>query len=219
MPVKSARMFAAVAVLVLVLASAAPSVLAEGSTTGGFHLKGEAGTMNIEFNARATDNRGSGSGQMTFSAPVDLPDLLGDEESSDKRSTVTLFMKVDLDCVLVISNHAAMSGFVRSATINGFVGRRVVLAVEDGGEGSKSEADKFTWGVYDVHHLKWSPSDAELEFDDGWSRTWIATDAERQDDPGVQILRNSETDCRSFPLTAYNYIEIPQGGGNIQVRP
>jgi len=187
------------------------------NATGGFHVDDDLGTKNIEFNARAKDN-GAGEGQMTFSGPVDLSE--GEETEGDvKRVTSNLFMKVDFDCVVIDGNRAVMSGTVRDASLSSFLKRTVLLTVEDGGEGNKGEPDRFTWGVYDSQRIPWTPSDAELEFDDGWSMSWYETDAERQDDRGVLNRRPADVNCRSFDLATYDLIEVPQGGGNIQVRP
>lgn len=213
---KSRRLFAAVLFTVLGLGSA-DRVFAERSVTGNFHVPVDGGRMNVEFNAQPTDNNGSGSGQMTFSAPIEIHDD-EDNEFGEKGSFANFSMKVEFDCVVMDGNRAAMSGLVRSANVVGYTGRRVVLAVEDGGEGT-GELDKFTWGAHGSRTLNWVPTDAESEFDDGWSRTWIATDFEREDDPGVRIERNREIDCRSVPLSAYTFIDVPRGSGNLQVRP
>jgi hypothetical protein len=198
-----------------------PSLFAaDSSASGGFHAVSPGGTMNIEFNARTTDANGSGDGNMTFSGPGELPNT--GEDNGQTGSIADLKLKIDFDCVRIDQNRAAMSGLVRDANVNGYVGRRIILAVEDGGEGSKADNDKFTWGVYNTSRPNWLPSDSELKFDDGWTRTWIATDAERPDDRGILITRDSresQADCRSFALAAYSLIDLPQGSGNIQVKP
>ena len=180
--------------------AAASAFSANTSATGGFH----AGTTNIEFNARMT---GSGVGQMDFSGQALL----------DDGSTAALTMKIDFDCVRIEQNHAAMSGSVRMASLDGYTGHRVILAVEDNGEGSKAAPDGYTFGVYNAEKITWIPSDAEVKGDDGWFRTWIASDVEREDDKGVATTRDAQTDCRSFSFATYEFTEI--GGGNIQVRP
>lgn len=208
--------FAAIAIVVSV--SAAQSLQAGESAGGAFHAGEKGAVMNIEFNARTKDATGSGDGQMSFSGPIEIPDTDEDAEGT-KGTSATLSMKVDFDCVRVANNRAAMSGLVRSASINGFVGKRVMLSVEDGGEGSKAEPDKFTWGIYGVRSVQWFPTDAELKDDDGWKMTWVATDYEREDDKGVRATRETDVDCRSFPLDAYSFIDLSQGEGNIQVKP
>src|SRR5262249_8844100 len=116
-------------------------------------------------------------------------------------------------------NRAAMSGLVRDANVTGYVGLRILLTVEDGGEGQNAEPDKFTWGAYGSNRINWTPADADLKDDDGWSPTWIANDFDGPDDRGVPITRDNEVNCRAFPLSVYTLIDLPQGSGNIQVRP
>ena len=190
-----------------------PSLFAAGAS-GGFHFR----SMNIEFNARAADATSPASGLMNFSAPVEISS--GDGESTGVTSTARLTLKADFDCVAVSGNNAVMSGIVRAASVKGYNGQRIILAVQDGGEGSKAPADKFSWGVYGDHAITWFPTDAELENDGGWKLSWIATDAERDDDKGIEINhRDQPVDCHSFALAAYTLDELPQGSGNIQVRP
>ncbi|HSP16392.1 MAG TPA: hypothetical protein VLV78_16720 [Thermoanaerobaculia bacterium] len=212
------RFATAVAIAVLILGTAPSLFAANSSATGGFHLTLPGGPTNIEFEARATDATGSGNGQMTFNGAAELPDA--DEDSGGQKGSFSnVFIKVDFDCVRIEQNRAAMSGLIRDANVNGYTGRRLILTVEDGGEGNNAEPDKFTFGVYNTSAMNWIPSDSELRFDDGWSMTWLATDSERQDDRGVQITRNADVDCRSFSFANYTLIDVPQGGGNIQVRP
>ena len=215
--VRTMRLFAIV--LIVLLTAGAGSARADGSATGGFHVPTEGGRLSIEFHARATDNEGAGTGQMTFTAPVELPDVDEDNEIGQKGSFNNLSMRVEFDCVLIRTNQASMSGLVREASLTGYVGKRVLLTVEDGGEGANAPPDGFTWGIYVANPLTWVPADAELEFDNGWNSTWIASDAEREDDRGEPFVRELEIDCRSFSFSAYTLLEVPRGGGNLQVRP
>jgi len=189
-----------------------------GSASGGFHFDVNGGNANVEFNARAADSTAAATGVMSFSAPVEISS--GDEESAGKTTRVTLSMKADFDCVVVTGNSAVMSGVVRDASVSRYNGERVIFAVEDNGEGSKAAPDKFTWGVYGSNRVDWFPRDAERDNDDGWKFSWFATDAERNDDRGIAINHNDQPfDCRAFALAAYTLQELPQGSGNIQVRP
>jgi hypothetical protein len=45
------------------------------------------------------------------------------------------------------------------------------------------------------------------------------TDAERTDDAGISSTPASGVDCQSFPLGSYALEDLPQGSGNIQVKP
>jgi hypothetical protein len=65
------------------------------------------------------------------------------------------------------------------------------------------------------------PVDAEDERDQGASMQWWATDAEREDDPGVQstnINPGTTIGCPTFSLAAYRFPTI-RGEGQIQVQP
>ena len=190
-----------------------------GSASGGFHAGSAAGAMNIEFEARATDASGGGTGSITFQSPI----VLSEDEDNPFGSTgpTDLRAKVEIDCLRVSGNRAAMSGTIRDANVVGYTGRRVLLTVEDGGEGANAAPDKFTWGVYNVETVTWFPTDAELKFDDGAKLQWRATDAERDDDVGIEVngRHQNETTCRSFDLAAYDLVSLPRGSGNIQVRP
>lgn len=204
------------AVALAVFANVSPLLAA--SASGGFHFGVNGGTVNVEFNARTADPGGAATGLLNFSAPVELSS--GESETTGKTSVVNLSLKADVDCVAISGISAVMSGIVRDASVGDYNGQRVILAVEDGGEGSKAPADKFTWGVYGSHDIKWFPTDAERDNDGGWKLSWIATDAEREGDPGILIThRDVPVDCRSFALAAYTLQELPQGSGNIQVRP
>ena len=97
---------------------------------------------------------------------------------------------------------------------------RVLLVVEDGGEGVNTPtADKLTWGVYQPATPGWVPKDAERDDDNGASLTWIAKDAERDDDVGVPSNQSKVIGCGSFPLSSYSFVDVKHGGGNIQVQP
>jgi hypothetical protein len=97
----------------------------------------------------------------------------------------------------------------------------VQLVVEDNGDGSQ-EADKLSWCFCQPEERGWVPEDAELRGDDGAYRSWWATDAERDDDRGVQsenIIPGNRTSCKVFPLAAYSFVDVRTGEGQIQVQP
>jgi hypothetical protein len=191
-----------------------PTAMAQ-SASGGFHVVTDDGTRNIEFSASGN------SGQIKFSGPVSIPDQnVDDDGTGDPSITMTtVTLRVDVDCLRVDGNRAALSGAVAESNISAYVGRRMVLTVEDGGEGHNADPDRYTWGQYRSTAATWTASDAELEFDPGVGLTWIATDAERTDDVGVSSTHSSVVDCNTFPLVSYALEDLPQGSGNVQVRP
>jgi len=201
-------------VLVLSMALAVPAAMAQ-SASGGFHVVTDDGTRNIEFNASGN------SGQIKFSGPVSIPDQNVDDDGTGDPSVTmtTVTLRVDVDCLRVDGNRAALSGVVAESNISAYIGRRMLLTVQDGGEGHNADPDRYTWGQYRSTAATWTASDAELEFDSGVGLTWIATDAERTDDVGVSSTHSSVVDCNTFPLVSYALEDLPQGSGNIQVRP
>ena len=188
------------------------------SASGTFQFSLDDGQpRNLEFNARIQNN-GRTVGQMTFSDPAAVP--VGDPDDSTALTSPGAVMTAKFDCLKISGNQAVMSGLVTESNIAAALGLRVLLVVEDGGEGVNTPtADKLTWGVYQPATPGWTPKDAERDDDNGASLTWIAKDAERDDDPGVPSNQSKVIGCTSFPLTSYSFVDIKHGGGNIQVQP
>ena len=189
------------------------------SASGAFHVKTDEGTRNVEFNAQAS---GSGAtGEIKFSAPLSIPNQDVDEDGTGdlQLSMTTVSLRIDVDCLRVDGNRASLGGVVTDSSVSGYVGRRMLLTVEDGGEGANAPHDRYTWGQYRSTSGSWTATDAELVFDPGVGLTWIATDAERTDDAGVSSVHSTTVDCNSFPLSSYALEDLPLGSGNIQVRP
>ena len=192
--------------------------LAAQSANGDFQYALTGATGSIQFNARQHGN--SASGQMTFTGAAEISNEDGDGGTGNTQTGAS--MTVSFNCLKRTGNQAAMSGVITASSVAEYVGLRAVLAVEDGGEGSKGGPDKFTWGLYRSTAMSWTPSDAEVTGDNGWSFSWYASDAERNDDVPVPINQsapNLGVDCKSFPLGSYAYEELAHGSGNIQVRP
>ena len=189
------------------------------STNGNFDFNAASGPLVFEFNAKLLSN-GSAQGHMTVTGSADLPDQDVDGEGTGSGGGVVgVSMSVDVDCLVVNGNQAALSGVVTESSVGAYVGRRAILAVEDGGEGSKAAPDRFTWGFYGSPSLTWVASDAELEVDEGIGLTWLATDFEREDDVGIPSHPSTTVTCNTFPASAYALEVLPHGSGNIQVKP
>ena len=196
-----------------------PAAFAQ-SASGAFHAASDEGSRKVEFNAKIHPN-GSASGDIKFEGPITVPseqDVDGDG-TGDPGSTTTLEMRVDVDCLKVDGSRAALSGLVRQSSVGSYVGRRVLLSVEDGGEGKNAAPDGFTWGQYRTSTATWVASDAELVVDPGVGLTWTATDFEREDDEGISSTPHAAGDCNGFPLGSYGFESLGQGTGNIQVKP
>lgn len=190
------------------------------SASGGFHVVTDDGTRNVEFNAKIHPN-GRASGDLKFSIPITVGDQDVDEDGTGDPGTTTtnLSVRVDVDCLRVKDNRAALAGLVKESSVGAYVGRRIVFTVEDGGEGKNAAPDRYTWGQYRSTAPTWVASDAELEFDPGVGLMWVATDFERTDDAGISSSPSAGVDCQSFPLSSYALEDLPQGSGNIQVKP
>jgi hypothetical protein len=143
-----------------------------------------------------------------------------DAGGSAINSPAGLFVTAEFDCLQIKGNTAVMSGVITQSNSLNAIGQRVLLVVQDDGEGINSPSpDKLTWGVYQQTPQSWIPRDAELETDPGVGLVWLAKDAERSDDIGVPSNRSTVVGCQSFPLSSYALIDVQHGFGNIQVRP
>ena len=172
---------------------------------------------NLEFNARIQNN-GKTVGQMTFSDASAVP--VPDPDNPTAITSPGAVITANFDCLKITGNRAVMSGIISESNIAAALGLRVLLVVEDNGEGvDLPPLDKLTWGVYQSATQGWIPKDAERDDDNGASLVWIAKDAERDDDVGVPSNQSKEIGCQSFPLSSYSFVDIKRGGGNVQVKP
>ena len=188
------------------------------SASGSFQFSLDDGQIrNLEFNAR-NQNNGRTVGEMTFSDQAAIP--VPDPDDSTAINSPGAVMTAKFDCLQIQGNRAVMSGVISESNIAAAIGLRVLLVVEDNGEGVNIPTpDKLTWGVYQSANQSWIPKDAERDDDNGASLTWIAKDAEREDDPGVPSNQSKVIGCQSFPLSSYSFVDIKHGGGNVQVQP
>lgn len=176
-------------------------------------------TKFLEFDARQQNN-GRTVGQMSFTDPNATLVVDPDTSGSSNGSQVGISISASFDCLKIEGNRAVMSGVVSESNVLSAVGLRVLLVVEDNGEGINApNADKLTWGVYQNSASGWTPKDAERDDDNGALLTWLATDAERLDDAGVPSHQSRVIGCQSFPLSSYSFVDIVHGGGNVQVQP
>lgn len=209
------------AILTFVVVLGAFSAFAQSSgpaSNGDFTFSLTGATGAIQYNARGTPS--SASGQITFQgqALISNEDVDGEGTAGGTLSDVTV--TVNVDCLRISGNRAAISGLVSSSSVASYVGHRALLAVEDGGEGVKANRDRFTWGVYRQGSMNWTPEDSEVAGDNGWFTSWFASDAERNDDTPVLFTHGaSSIDCKSFPFGSYAFEEVAHGAGNIQVKP
>ena len=194
-----------------------PLTASGASANGFFQFDHDGFTKTIEFNVQQISDNGRASGEMTFSGGTRLYEQDVDGEGiSGRYGTADMTMKVDLDCLRLSGSKAVASGRVASASIPTYVGRRVVLVVEDVTDPKK--ADRFTWGVYGPQEMTWIPQDSEAPGEQGWFSTWQASDVEREDSERVPA-RQEPAPCQTFSLSAYDMKALAKDSGDIQVTP
>ena len=214
--------FASLFALFLLGFTSAPSAKAqtgEQYAKGAYQFSFEDGyTKYVEFEAQGRGD-GSATGFMTLSdeAPIASQDVDGSGEGSNEEYK-GVYIKAEFDSMVVNKNQAVMSGIIQDSSIRNYIGQRVLLTVKDNGDNSRVP-DQITWGVYQQIKRDWTPSDAEAEKDDGVGLRWWATDAERKDDVGYAMPRDTTTtNAQSFPVASYAFVEIVRGAGDIIVR-
>ena len=201
------------AVAVPVLVNAGPS---GPSATGSFQFTLEDGVVRfLEFNARE-QNSGNTVGEMTFSDPAAI--VVPDPDASEGVTGQGALVRARFDCLKITGNRAVMSGVISESNVLSAIGLRVLLVVEDNGEGVNAFNDKLTWGIYQPSSSGWIPKDSERDDDNGAGLTWIARDFERDDDVGIPSNQSKIVGCQSFGLAAYDFAAIKHGGGNLQVQ-
>ncbi|HKO96188.1 MAG TPA: hypothetical protein VJU86_04310 [Pyrinomonadaceae bacterium] len=190
------------------------------SANGTYRFALEDGlTKQIEFDARL-DERGTATGQLTFTDDAAVVDQDPDsvpEKTEDPPAQFTI--TADLDTLTIENNRALMGGVVRNSSHRSYIGRLVLLVVEDNPTGGEVP-DKLTWRICQPEATGWTPSDAEDPRDEGASFQWWATDAEREDDRGVQstsVMPGVRRGCPTYPIASYRFPVI-RGEGQIQVQ-
>lgn len=204
-------------ILTLSLFSLVPAAFAQ-TVGGSIRAETDKGARTIEFNAKGLSS-GRASGDLALTEPLALPDQDVDGAGVPEVKETTLSLRVDVDCLTVERNRAVLGGRVRESNVQSYVGRRMLLTLEDNAEAENPAPDRYTFGFYGSASPAWVPSDAELKFDPGVGLTWVATDAERDDDKGISSQPREQGDCQGFPLASYELEELPKNGGDIQVKP
>ena len=174
----------------------------------------------VEFSA-SLDERGVASGQMTFSDQGFIPEQDPDDASGHEEKPRELSFTATLDSLTIERNRAVMGGTITDSSERSFIGRWVQLVVEDNGD-DRERPDRLGWRVSRPEEGGWVPADAELRDDQGAWWKWWATDAEREDDAGVQstsIIPGTRRGCPLFPISSYEFSEMTNGEGQIQVQP
>ena len=186
---------------------------AEGAVAAGsFKFALQDGEIRfVEFKATELAD-GQGSGEMTLSDPAVIPI---DNPDNGERQSPGVLVRAKFDCMETSQNTAIMGGEIFDSNVPNTIGMRVLLVVED--NGIDGEKDRLTWGIYQPP-TQWVPVDAERPDDRGAFLKWIATDFERKDDVGIQMPQSKLVQCKSFPGTAYDFLDIKYAGGDMQVQ-
>jgi hypothetical protein len=203
-----------ITLLLTICAAASAQPQAKGSYK--FTL-GDDNVKYVEFDAQGREGGGaSGTLFLSDEATIVYRDVDGDGSPEEKYAGYSIL--VTFDDMTVDKNQAVMEGVVRDSTIPFLVGQRVLLTVEDNGDNQR-EPDRLTWGIYKPIERNWIPSDAEWKEDPGVGLRWWATDAERDDDVGYAMPREDKISIKSFPFSAYLFVDTNDGVGDIVVRP
>jgi hypothetical protein len=118
-----------------------------GSSSGQVSVVLEDGMLRtVSFSALAEKN-GDASGQIEIDDPTPLPDQdvdgTGDPALAESPHGVRLVALVN--CLAVDGDTAIVGGVVAKATVARYVGKQVLLFVEDSGRARGG----FTWGLYE----------------------------------------------------------------------
>jgi hypothetical protein len=190
------------------------------SVSGSFQISTDGGpTKQLEFSARVERN-GSIIGETIFQ---DRPATLDQKADSDDRastdSAAPFFAKAQFDCLVVDGNRAVMGGSVTESNMRQYIGRRLLLVVQDGDGLNPPGRDKLTFGIYRQIDKSWLPMDSERPDIEGGPVAWVAQDAERAEDEPVLSPKSEIPGCQSFPLSSFSFIDAKHGRGNIKIRP
>jgi hypothetical protein len=198
------------------LRSSAASDGAASVTGGGTFSVGSNRVGHFNFNV-VTHRNGSVTGHLTLRDPEEAPnqDVDGNGELGSEALPEGAEVTADLDSVKISGNRAALSGVITTASVPRYVGLRIILTVEDSGEGNGAEPDQITWGFYQ-RIIPRLVADAENP-DAGAFPVGVKILATDFENPlaGAFFVGESDFDSNSFPLSSYSLTAIE--GGNIQV--
>jgi hypothetical protein len=195
--------------------SSARSKGAANITGGGTFIVGDNLKGHFNFNA-VTQQDGSVSGHLTLRNPEVAPEQDVDNTGEPGLEALPdgVELTADVDNLNISGNRATLSGVIRQASAQRYVGLRVILTIEDNGEGTDTP-DKITWGFYQrvTERLVTDFENPEAgAYPVG--RKFLATDAENPE-AGAFLVGESDFDSQTFPLTSYVLTDI--NGGNIQL--
>jgi hypothetical protein len=186
------------------------------SASGSFRVLFEDGsTREINFSAK-TAMDGSTSGEIILQ---DSPAKSAKKPVSEEEPNAgPFYAKAECDCLTIKGVEAVMSGIVKKSSSESYVGKRVIIVVQDGDSLDPPLRDKLSWGFYKTPTRSWVPVDAERPDEAPTSSTWVATDSERPDDVGVLSNKSETIGCDTFPFSSLTFIGSKEGRGKIEVK-
>jgi len=194
--------------------SSAASDGAANITGGGTFFVGNNLKGHFNFNA-VTHRDGTVTGHLSLRDPEETPNqnVDGTAELGLEALSDGVDLNADIDSLNVNGTRAALSGVIRNATVPRYVGLRIIITVEDNGEGD-GEPDKITWGFYQRVNRR-LVKDEENPDAGAYpvGEQILATDFENPE-AGAFLVGESDLDGHSFPLSSYSLTDID--AGNIQ---
>jgi hypothetical protein len=190
------------------------------AANGSFQVSmGNGQREDIEFEVRAA-NDGNVTGEITFrQTPTEAAAPKSTLDGEPVEAAPLFYAKAACDCLSVKGNEAVLSGTVTESSVKSYIGRKVLLVVQEGHSLTPPVRDKLTFGFYRNMAKGWVESDEERPEEQSPARNWVVTDAERPDDLGTLAQRSDEITCGSFPILSYSFLSEKQGKGRIQVIP
>lgn len=186
------------------------------SASGNFQISLEDGkSRDIIFNARLASD-GSTTGEITFRDGLSASEPKAAADNASEAAP-PFYAKAVCDCLVVEGIQAVMGGIITEASLKEYVGRRVLLVVQDGDSITPPLRDRLTFGFYRTTAKRWVATDGERPEEQIQQGGWVAKDAERSDDSGTISQTSEEVTCKTFPSSLHSFIAAKLGKGKIQV--
>lgn len=190
-----------------------PAAAQSATGTYRFVLEDRA-TQYLDFKA-VTDSRGVTTGDMGYIYSAPVSDVADPDDPRQGEPPPEVVVKATFDSLTIEKNRALMRGTVVDSSHRTYIGKWVQLVVED-----YENRDQLTWS-FCPQRPGWIPQTEDGKDDrDAWL-SWWATDAERQDDPGIpsRNLLAKDEGCEVHSLWVYPFAEPLEAEGDIIVRP
>ena len=139
----------AVTLLMSAILSLGPLAQAAGgaTATGLAHFTFEDGTLRTVSFSAAAHHDGTASGRIDIQDPVPIPDqdVDGTGDPALAGSPSGMILNAEVNCLVVDGNRAIVGGQVTRSDVVRYVGKQVLLFVED----SARSPGRLSWGFYE----------------------------------------------------------------------